>query len=121
MIQPIIMSKELEERFSGFSESVRDLCKKLNWDIINTQYIRQLIRSSASIGANYIEAPDDLGKADERMKIKIARREAKETVYWLKLILTYNNRELEAQKMVLIDEGTQILKILSAVLIKLKV
>lgn len=88
-------------------------------DIINTEYIRQLIRSSGSVGGNYIEASDDLGKTDEKMKIKISRRESKETIHWLDLILTYGNGDLEREKMELIDEAEQIRKILSAILNKL--
>ena len=49
------------------------------------------------MGANYIEASDDLGKLNEKMKIKIARRESKESIHWLDLILTYENKELEEQ------------------------
>ena len=77
------MSQELEDRFLKFAKSVRDFSLKLKQDVINREYIRQLIRASGSVGANYIEASDDLGRQDERMKIKIARREAKESVYWL--------------------------------------
>ena len=87
--------------------------------MINSEYIRQLIRSSGSVGANYIEASDDLGKLDEKMKIKIARRESKESIHWLDLILTYENKKLEEERIVLIDEAEQIKKILSAILIKL--
>ena len=78
-----------------------------------------MIRSSGSVGANYIEASDDLGKLDEKMKIKISRRESKESIHWLDLILTYENKELEEERIVLIDEADQIKKILSAILNKL--
>ncbi|MGB8191580.1 MAG: four helix bundle protein [Chitinophagaceae bacterium] len=114
------MSKELESRFLKFARSVRDFCKAVKPDVINIQYVRQLIRSSSSVGANYIEAADGLGKLDEKMKIKTSRREAKESVYWLQLILTYNAPELEKEKAILIDEGEQISKILSAILLKLR-
>ena len=60
------MSQELEIRFHNFAKKTRDFCFKLKWDIINIEYIRQLIRSSGSVGANYIEASDDLGKLDEK-------------------------------------------------------
>lgn len=113
------MSKQLEERFSTYAIDVRDFCRAIKWDVINIQYIRQVIRSSGSIGANYIEASDDLGKLDEKMKIKISRREAKETVYWLGLVLTYDNLDLTDKQTKLIDEGNQIRKILSAILNKL--
>lgn len=112
------MSRELESRFYVFAKRVRDFCGKLKWNTVNLEYIKQLVRASGSVGANYIEASDDLGKADERMKIKIARREAKESIYWLGLILTYDSKDLETEKAALIDEGNQIRKILSAILIK---
>lgn len=60
-----------------------------------------------------------LGKADEKMKLKISRREAKETTKWIDLILTNENEELEEEKIRLTDEGEQIRKILSAIIIKL--
>ena len=113
------MSQELEIRFHNFAKKTRDFCLKLKWDIINSEYIRQLIRSSGSVGANYIEASDDLGKLDEKMKIKISRRESKENIHWLDLILTYDNKELEEERVFLIDEADQIKKILSAILNKL--
>ena len=78
-----------------------------------------MIRSSGSVGANYIEASDDLRKLDEKMKIKISRRESKESIHWLDLILTYENKELEEERIVLIHEAEQIKKILSAILNKL--
>jgi four helix bundle protein len=78
-----------------------------------------LIRASGSVAANYVEASDDLGPADERMKIKIARREAKESKLWLGLVLTYQDFQLEQERLFLIDESEQILKILSSILKKL--
>ena len=113
------MSRELEVRLHNFAKRTRDFCLKLKWDIINSEYIKQLVRSSGSVGANYIEASDDLGKLDERMKIKISRRESKESIHWLDLVLTYGNNELEEERIFLIDEADQIKKILSAILNKL--
>lgn len=115
----IFMSKELEDRFQNFARAGRDYCLQLKWDIINQEYIRQMIRSSGSVSANYTEASDDLGKADEKMKLKTSRREAKETIKWLDLSLTYGDSLLEQLKIKLIDEGEQIRKILSAIIIKL--
>lgn len=113
------MSKELEDRFHNYAKAVRNLCTRIKWDIINAEYIKQVIRSSGSVSANYTEASDDLGKADEKMKIKISRREAKETTKWLDLLLTYGNTELKKEQQILINEGEQIRKILSAIIIKL--
>jgi isocitrate lyase len=60
------MSKELEDRFHTYAKAVRDYCRKVKWDVINIEYIKQVVRSSGSISANYTEASDDLGKADEK-------------------------------------------------------
>src|SRR5262245_48969863 len=106
------MSQELEDRFHNYGKRVRDFCRKLKLDIVNTEYIRQVIRSSGSVGGNYIEASDDLGKLDEQMRIKISRREAKESVHWLDLILAYGDSELEKERLELIDAGIQIKRIL---------
>jgi len=114
-----IMSKELEDRFHKFARRVRDFCRKLKWDIINIEYIKQLIKVSGSIGANYIEASDDLGKADEKMKIKLARREAKESKHWLGLVMPYDTADMEKERNELIDEAEQIKKILSTIINKL--
>ena len=118
-LKTLVMSQELEIRFHNFSKRVRDFCLELKWNIINSEYIKQVIRSSGSVAANYIEASDDLGKLDEKMKIKIARRESKESIHWLDLVLTYENKELEKERMTLIDEAEQIKRILSAIINKL--
>ena len=60
-----------------------------------------------------------MGKLDEKMKIKIARRESKESIHWLDLMRTYENKELEQERIFLMDESEQIKKILSAILNKL--
>ena len=114
------MSRQLEDRLESFARNVRDFCQKVKHDVINFEYIRQLIRASASVAANYIEASDDIGKADERMKIKIARRESKESAMFLRLILTFGNKELESERCKLLAEAAEVRKILSAILIKLE-
>lgn len=65
---------DLEERTEKFSISTRNLCVKLKKDVINTEYIRQLVRSAGSVAAKYIEANENLGPKDLKMKIKISRK-----------------------------------------------
>ena len=79
--------------------------------------VKQVIRSSGSVGANYIEANESLGKKDFAMRIRICRKEAKETIYWLKLVET-NEDSLETKRASYIQEGTEIMKIFGAILIK---
>ena len=45
-----------------------------------------MIRSSGSVGANYIEANEALGTKDFTMRLRICRKEAKETSYWFRII-----------------------------------
>lgn len=83
------MSKvyDLEERTFNFAKECAFYCRKIPRTSTNLIYASQLIRSSGSTGANYIEANEALGKKDFMMKIKICRKEAKESAYWLRLIV----------------------------------
>ncbi|MEQ9090143.1 MAG: four helix bundle protein [Balneola sp.] len=78
----------LENRTLEFAKAKRVLVKKLPRCTYNFEDGKQLIRSSGSIGANYIEANEALSKKDFKMRMKISRKEAKETCYWLKLVDT---------------------------------
>lgn len=114
------MSAELEERTYRFANDVRVFCRKLTWDVINLEDIKQVVRSSGSVGANYIEANENLGAADLRMRIRISRKEAKESIRWLRLLhIESKKAELEPERTRLIDEADQLRKIFSAILIKL--
>lgn len=109
---------DLEERTLTFAKRVRLFLKKIPKDLNNVQDANQLVRSSGSVGANYIEANEALSKKDFVMRIKISRKEAKESSYWLKLLDTHNHSELEKEREYLLDESTQLLKILSTILVK---
>jgi len=72
---------DLEERTLAFAKAVLRFVKKAPRSIENNEIIRQLVRSSGSVGANYIEANESLSKKDFAMRIKICRKESKETAY----------------------------------------
>ena len=108
----------LEERTLVFAVSVRKFVRTLPKITANFEDAKQVIRSSGSIGANYIEANENLGEKDFRMRLKIARKEAKETVYWLRVIKMSNDFTSESKVTELIDEASQLKKILSAILNK---
>jgi len=81
--------------------------------------MKQLIRSSGSIGANYIEANEALSKKDFIMRMRISRKESKETSYWIKLILdTIQEAELDKEGNRLLDESIQLTKICSSIIEK---
>ena len=72
---------DLEDRTLAFAKAVRSLAKKIPRTIGNIEDGKQLVRASGSVGANYIEANEALSKKDFRMRIKICRKEAKESRY----------------------------------------
>lgn len=107
---------DLEDRTLAYAKNVQLFVKKIAKSFINNNSLDQLLRSSSSVGANYIEANESLGKKDFRMRIKIARKEAKESIFWLKLLDLKVSPELEETKSQLIDESRQIMFILGAIL-----
>ena len=78
----------MEERTLKYAKRVRIFVKQLKNNIANIEDGKQLLRASGSVGANYIEANESLSKKDFVMRIKICRKEAKESSYWLKLVDT---------------------------------
>jgi four helix bundle protein len=84
----------------------------------NREDVPQLIRSSGSVGANYIEANESLGKKDFLMRLRIARKEAKESIYWIRLLDIGADVSLQAQQEDLIRESTELTKILAAIVRK---
>lgn len=102
-----------------FTKRVIKFTKNVPQNMVNNEILKQLIRSSSSIGANYIEANESLSKKDFIMRIKICRKEAKETVYWLN-VLDLKNFELKEQCNYLNDEALQLKKIFSSIALKSK-
>lgn len=108
---------DLEERTLAFGKSVIQLCKKVPKGVIERELVGQLIRASGSVGSNYREANEALSKKDFRMRIKISRKEAKESCYWLDL-LEEATPQLKEEIRILWREGDELKKILSSILNK---
>jgi four helix bundle protein len=106
---------DLEERTLQFAITIRLFLKKLPRTISNIEDAKQLVRSSGSVGANYIEANESLSKKDFCYRIKICRKESKESSYWLKIIKA-TNPDNEKEIIVLIQEADELKKIFSAIL-----
>jgi len=108
---------DLEERTTKFAKSVIKLCKELPKNSINDRLVSQVIGSAGSVGANYREANDALGRKDFIQRAKIARREAKECHHWLELISTANE-DKETEIRPLTKEADELKRILSAIIAK---
>ena len=111
---------DLEERTFEYARDVRVFIKKLPKTIGNIEDSKQVARSSGSVGANYIEANESLSKKDFVMRIKICRKEAKETCYWLRLLDTNDDKLAEESRQALVNEGRELTKIFGAILEKSK-
>lgn len=111
--------KPLDERTSEFAKNIIRLCKNLPKNIITIELIKQLTRSGCSIGANYREANDALSKKDFAHRLRVARKEAKETLYWLNLILEACPW-FEKEVSLLEQESYELIKILSVIIEKSK-
>lgn len=109
---------DLEDRTFAFAKKVREFVKKLPKSTGNIEDGKQVIRSSGSVGSNYIEANESLSKKDFIMRIKICRKEAKETRYWLRLVDTDNEKQAENDRKGLINESTELMNIFGAILQK---
>lgn len=111
---------DLEERTLKFAKNVRVFVRKLPKTISNIEDGKQLIRASGSVGANYIEANEAISKKDFLLRIKICRKEAKESWYWLNLIFIRNDNNLDKERMALTKEALDLTKIFGSILEKSK-
>jgi len=108
---------DLEERTFQFARRTRAFVKTLIKTIGNVEDARQVIRSSGSVGANYIEANEALSKKDFVLRIKICRKEAKETRYWLRLIEALD-ASIAGERDSLVQEAQELMNIFGSIVRK---
>lgn len=110
---------DLEVRTLNFAKKIRNFINKIPKSISTIEDGKQLIRSSGSVGANYIEANESISKKDFIHRIKICRKEAKESQYWLKLIVPTPNLKEDADQ--LLQEATELTKIFGSMTEKFRI
>jgi four helix bundle protein len=106
---------DLEERTYQFARRGRQFLKVIPRTPGNFEDGKQLIRSSGSVGANYIEANEFLGERDFLLHIKICRKEAKESRYWSRLLDLEGNGELEPERRAIVQEAEELMRIFGAI------
>ncbi|MBI4100342.1 four helix bundle protein [Candidatus Microgenomates bacterium] len=106
---------DLEDRTLRFAKRIANYIDNLQKTISNVEIGKQLMRSAGSIGANYIEANESLSKKDFLMRIKISRKESKESRYWLQLSEPGIN---QGEKDDLIRESMELMKIFGSIVTK---
>ncbi len=109
---------DLEDRTLEFARRVRAFVKEIPKTLANIEDCKQLVKASGSIGANYIEANEALSKKDFLMRIKICRKEAKESRYWSRLIHIEANQDLEKVRAYLEQEAAELTHIFGSIVSK---
>jgi four helix bundle protein len=84
----------------------------------NIEYSKQVIKSSGSVGANYIEANENLGTNDAIFRFKVCRKEAKESAFWLKPLKATNEESLEKEFDALFNEANKLKLIFNSIVNK---
>lgn len=107
---------DLEGRTFRFAKSAFQYFKRLPKNTVNVEVIKQGIRASGSVGANFIEANEAFSRKDFLMRVKICRKEAKESIYWLRL--SEPKEEQLNERDALITEATELMKIFGAIIEK---
>jgi len=106
----------LEERTYLFAAATRKFVRRIPKDICNIEDIPQLVRASGSVAANYIEANENVSKKDFYYRIKICKKEAKESRLFLRLLEAGIRIELESDRKWLFQETTEFIKIFQSML-----
>jgi four helix bundle protein len=110
--------RKLEDRTFLFAESVRRFVKQLRRSIPNDEDVRQLVRASGSVAANWIEADEALSKKDFLMRVKICRKEAKESRLFLRLLEVGVSVAVASSRDALSSEARELTLIFSAIISK---
>jgi four helix bundle protein len=111
---------DLEERATVFALAVRAFIRRLPASTANSEDSKQLIRSSGSVPANYIEANEALGNKDRVMKPRISRKESKESQLWLRLLFLGPDADLEKERERLRQEAHELKLIFTSIIKKLE-
>ena len=110
--------RDLEERTFSFAQQVRLFVKELPHTVANVEDVKQLVRSSGSVAANYIEANESVSKKDFLLRIKYCRKESKESRLWLRLLDTGTNGPTNALRLALAQEARELTLIFAAIVSK---
>ena len=111
---------DLEERTFQFAFKVRNFLKKIMRSRSNLEDGKQLIRASASVAANYIEASEAISKKDFVFRIKLCRKEAKESALFLKLLDTYESLSHKEEREYLTREALELTRIFGEIVSRAK-
>jgi four helix bundle protein len=105
---------DLADRTASFGEDVIRFARTLRRDAVTLPIISQIVRSGTSIGANYLEADEAGSKKEFQYRISVCRREARETQYWLRMVVSAD-ADAKDRARSLWQEARELVLILSAI------
>lgn len=105
-------SEKFKNRLLQQTVNIINQLKKLNRTTENLIFLKQIIRSSSSVGANYQEAQSSHSRKEFAQKLDISLKESSETIYWLELIEAVNKIKLDDIR----NEAIEIRKILTSII-----
>jgi four helix bundle protein len=108
---------DLEERTARFGEDAIKLANHLSHTPVSAPLISQFVRSSTSVGANYMEAGAAQSGKDFDHKVGICKKEARETMHWLRMLVAADSSS-RTECRVLWREAHELTMIFSAILKK---
>ncbi len=111
---------DLEERTYAFALETRMFLRNTKWDPVSWPDIKQVLRSSGSIAANYIEAIESISEPDALYRLRLSKKEARETGLWLRLISDSNpiDESVHISLESLISETNELVKIFASIIRK---
>ena len=109
---------DLEDRTLKLAVMVREFVRLLPKTVSNFEDAKQIIRSSGSVGANYIEANESVSRKDYIYRAKVCKKESKECGYWLRLVDSGGSPEIENERTLLLNESIELCKIFGAIIRK---
>ena len=111
---------DLEERTYAFALEVRMFLRNTKWDPVSWPDIKQLLRSSGSVAANYVESVESISDADSLYRLRVTKKEARESSLWLRLLNDCNPIDDNTHQAlhVLISETEELVKIFASIIRK---
>lgn len=107
---------QLLDRTFWFGVNILKFLNKLPYNQVYKVPILQLTRSSTSVGANYEEAQGATSKRDFNYKIGISYREARESVYWLRVLKElYDDEKYDLEFLEYKNEANELKRIFASI------
>jgi four helix bundle protein len=109
---------DLDERTFQFALAVRKLIGAHRWNLEQLSDVKQVLRSSGSVAANYAEANNPISSGDFLHRLKICRKESGESRIWLRLLAETSSDQRQDTLRTLWREADELTRIFTSILKK---